>query len=168
MAGLTWAKGGSRHRPLRPRRIDPTGPFYGLWGIVASPPLPDLLASPRPVRLSGELLADTLVSVVCRMERQLFPLFSIFSSLTFCYKVLTIRIVTKARDRAELMLLLGRAVTWGNCKGEARVSLPKTGQFFYRVFVFPSSPVRTDRTIESLRAGREVTTMARIKYSNSQ
>jgi hypothetical protein len=167
MAGSIWAKGGSRHWPLKPRRIAPTGPFYGLWGIVVSLPLPDLLAPPRPVRLSGELLANTLVSVVCRMERQLFPLFSIFSSLTFCYKVLTIRIVTKARDRAKLVVLLCRAVTWGNCAGEARVSLPKTGQFFYRLFVFPQSPVRTDRTIESLRVRREVTTMARTKYSNS-
>jgi hypothetical protein len=92
------------------------------------------------------------------MERQLFPLFSIFSSLTFCYKVLTIRIVTKLRDRAELVVLLGRAVTWGNCAGEARVSPPKSDQFFHRLFISPQSPVRTDRTIESLRARREVTT----------
>jgi hypothetical protein len=112
------------------------GSFYGLRGIAASPPLPGLLASLRPDRLAEELLADTLSAVVCRMERQLFPLFSIFSDLTFCYKTLTIRIVTKLRDRAELVVLLGRAVTWGNCAGEARVSPPKSDQFFHRLFIF--------------------------------
>lgn len=112
------------------------GLFHGLRGIIASPPLLDLLASPGPVRLSGELVADTLSAAVCRMGRQLFPLFSIFSSLTFYYKVLTIRIVTKPRDRAKSMLLLHRAVTWGNCAGEARVSPPKSDQFFHRLFIF--------------------------------